>query len=71
MVNLSNLALAASSLITLALAAPTEVVPRQFQTGVQNNTQEFIIKMFVTDGDTKYTGWSRTSSSLLRLPPPY
>lgn len=57
MVFLRNLALAASAFLGLAMAAPLET--RQTYTpGTLNNTQEFILKMFVTDGSSKYTGYA-------------
>jgi len=39
--------------------APTSIqnVTQSFTPGIQNTTQEFYIKMNVTDGDTKYNGW--------------
>jgi hypothetical protein len=58
MVSFRNAAIAASALLSLATAAPAEKVARQFTPGVLNNTQEFYIHMFVTDGDTTYTNWA-------------
>lgn len=58
MVNYRNIALAASAIIGLASAAPTEIVPRQWTTGVVNNTQEFYLRMTVTDGDDTYTQYA-------------
>ncbi|TVY45193.1 hypothetical protein LOCC1_G004580 [Lachnellula occidentalis] len=59
MVSLRNLALAASAIIGLTTAAPTtETRQAAYTPGTQNNTQEFYLHMTVTDGDTKYNGWS-------------
>jgi len=58
MVSFRSVAIAASTLIGLSTAAPAEKVARQFTPGVLNNTQEFYIHMFVTDGDTTYTNWA-------------
>lgn len=55
MVSIRNLALVASTVISLTAAAPTLETR---QTGTQNNTQEFFIHMVVTDGDTTYNEWS-------------
>jgi hypothetical protein len=55
MVSIRQLALAASTLLTLISAAPTTQGIQERQTyvpGTQNNTQEFYIKMLVTDGNT-------------------
>jgi len=62
MVSFRNLALVASTIIGLTSAAPSTLEKRQEYTpGTQNNTQEFYLKMWVTDGDTKYTGWALES----------
>jgi hypothetical protein len=61
MVSIRNLALAASSIISLASAAPAEVAARQFTAGTQNNTREFYITMQVTSGLETYNGWQSTS----------
>jgi hypothetical protein len=61
MVSIRQLALAASTLLTLISAAPTTQGIQERQTyvpGTQNNTQEFYIKMLVTDGNTKYNEYS-------------
>lgn len=58
MVFIRNLALAASTLLGLTAAAPAVFNSRQFTPGTQNNTQEFYLKMFVTDGAPTYTGYS-------------
>jgi hypothetical protein len=50
-----NLALAASTLLGLTVAAPAAQESRQtFTPGTLNNTQEFYLKMVVTDGPTTY-----------------
>jgi len=57
MVSFRYLAIAATTIATIASAAPTE--KRQtFTPGALNNTQEFYIRMTVTDGDTKYTQYA-------------
>jgi len=59
MVCLRTLALAVSTIIGLTSAAPSPLNPRQTSIPTnQNNTQEFYLRMWVTDGDTKYTGWA-------------
>jgi len=58
MVSMRNLALAASAIVGLTAAAPTMEARQTWTPGTLNNTQEFYIHMFVTDGDTKYTSWS-------------
>lgn len=58
MVCMRNLALAASTLITFSAAAPTIENRQTWTPGTQNNTQEFIIHMTVTDGNTKYTQYA-------------
>jgi hypothetical protein len=58
MVSLRYIALAASSIVGFAYAAPAEIASRQtFVPGTLNNTREFYISMAVTDGYAKYSGW--------------
>jgi len=54
MVSLSYIALAASTLMGLASAAPSTLDQRQ---SIPSN-QKFYVRMWVISGDTKYTGWS-------------
>jgi hypothetical protein len=61
MVSIRNLALAASAVIGLVAAAPTEIEARQFTPGTQNNTREFYVRMQVTSGLKKYNGWQSKS----------
>jgi hypothetical protein len=58
MVSLRNLALAASTIIGFTSAKPI-VSKRQdaWVPGTLNNTQEFYLRMQVTDGSYKYEGW--------------
>ncbi|KAE8452246.1 hypothetical protein EG329_000945 [Mollisiaceae sp. DMI_Dod_QoI] len=58
MVFIHNLALAASTLLGLAAAAPTLSTRQTYVPGTLNNTQEFYIKMVVTDGPTTYQEWA-------------
>lgn len=64
MLSLSSVALAASTLMGFASAAPTiterQVVP--WTPGTLNNTQEFYVSLKVTKGSIKkYNGWTSTS----------
>lgn len=58
MVSMRNLALAASSILSLVSAAPT-IESRQdaWTPGTLNNTREFYLHMTVTDGDYTHNGW--------------
>lgn len=58
MVFIHTFALAASTLLGLATAAPTLPTRQAWTPGTLNNTQEFIIHMAVTDGSTKYQEYS-------------
>jgi len=58
MVSIRNFALVASAMIGLTSALPNKLAERQtYVPGTQNNTQEFYLQAFVTDGPTTYTGW--------------
>lgn len=57
MVFISTLALAATTLLGIASASPLST-RQTYVPGTQNNTQEFYIKMVVTDGLTKYEEYS-------------
>jgi hypothetical protein len=58
MVSMRNLPLTASAIIGFTSAAPTMEARQTWVPGTQINTQEFYIRMTVTDGDTKYTQWA-------------
>lgn len=61
MVSFSTLTLAASVAIGMASALPTDLTTRQdaWAPGVNNNTREFYLSLWVTDGPTTYNGWTR------------
>lgn len=64
--SIRNLGLLAIAFIGLTSAAPAEITTRQtFVPGTLNNTQEFYIRMKVTEGLEKYNGWLGTPSRLI------